>query len=63
MHRATDAGLREHYELSLEPQRESVISEIILGPKNDSHTEVVERFLASLHLSNVPVHKSAATYR
>ena len=63
MYRATDAGLREHYELGLNPQWPSVISEIVLGPKNDSNVEVVRRFLNSVGLPNVPVRRSAATYR
>lgn len=62
-HRSTDAGLREHYELSLDRQRDTVISEIVLGPKNDSHVDVVQRFLASVGLPDVSVRKSVATYR
>ncbi|WP_437734473.1 DUF2971 domain-containing protein [Sorangium sp. So ce1335] len=62
-HRPTDAGIREYYELSLGPRYDTAISEIILGPKNDSHVDVVQRFLASVGLPDVPVRKSVATYR
>lgn len=62
--RATSTEIRDYYELTLPPKDlNKVIRQVVLGPKNRSSVEVVQRMLESKGLGYVDVVKSAASYR
>jgi hypothetical protein len=60
-HQAVDSGFREHHELSF-GHHSGVIKCILLGPRNDSHVDVVGRLVRSLGL-DVEIGRSKATFR
>lgn len=58
--RGVPTGVREFWEL---PLPSGIITDIVLGPKCDSHEEVVRRLLRSEGHSAVKIRRSEATYR
>lgn len=62
-YRATDSDIREYLELSFDLPREQLISEIVLGPRNNSNIESIRRLLKINGYGDVNVAISAASYR
>ncbi len=62
-HRSIDTGLREYYEFKFGAAFGDLITEIWLGPKNDTHIDVLKRYIEKLGLPPVPIYKSEASYR
>jgi hypothetical protein len=60
-HRAADGGVREYCELIFEGML-SAIEEVIIGPRSDSHVDVVRRFLRAMGCK-AEVRRSVATYK
>jgi len=61
-HRAVDTGIREYCEIDLTSIMPSAISEVILGPRSDSHVDVVKRMLCAAGCT-ASVYPSTASYR
>lgn len=62
-HRPIDTGIREYYEFVFGNAFDKIISEIWLGPKNDTHTDVLKRYIEKVGLPEIPIYKSKAPYR
>jgi hypothetical protein len=61
-YRAVDTGIREYCEINMDNIMPDAIGEVILGPRSDSHIDVVKRMLAAVN-SGALVRCSSATYR
>ncbi len=62
-YRATDFDVREYFELPFEKHREDFISEVVIGPRNESNIKSIERLLKRYGYTGAAVFKSAASYR
>jgi hypothetical protein len=61
---AMNDSVRDYYELMFSNEKFSdLITEVTLGPTNQSHPTVVKHLLMSMGLPNVEVKKSSASYR
>jgi hypothetical protein len=61
--RGADEGLREFVELNFAMYADRLLTEVVLGPRCDSHPDVLRRFLAARGFPATTVRKSVASYR
>lgn len=61
-YRATDSGVREYCEIDIARLLPDAVTEVIIGPRSDSHLDVVERLLRAVGCKAC-VRRSAATYK